>query len=84
MPSYRADVSKVVNDLQSIDAFTGHYGRTLIYQDTVHSTRIPGDIVSLDRVLVRLEMKYYCHLDVYVVPCWILTLCCKYDLHRIP
>ena len=35
MPSYRADVSKVVKDLQSIDAFTGHFGRTLICQDTV-------------------------------------------------
>ena len=35
VPSYRANVSKVVKDLQSIDAFNGHFGRTLICQDTV-------------------------------------------------
>ena len=35
VPSYSADVSKVVKDLQSIDAFTEHFGRTLICQDIV-------------------------------------------------
>ena len=35
VPSYKADVAKVVRDLQSIDAFTEHFGRTLNCRDIV-------------------------------------------------